>query len=77
MGRTLEQLEAEIRELNTDQRMRLIRDLIADLDGAPDAEIDRTWLTEAERRYQEITDGAVEPIGAEEVFAKARAKFGR
>lgn len=33
MARTIEDVEGEIRNLSTDDRMHLLRDLIADLDG--------------------------------------------
>jgi hypothetical protein len=55
--------------------MHLLRDLIADLDGGLDADIENAWLEEAERRYKELKEGEVELIPAEEVFARARARL--
>jgi putative addiction module component (TIGR02574 family) len=75
MARTVDELETEIRALSVDDRMHLLRDLIADLDGAPDSDVERAWLEEAERRYNEIKDGIVAPIPADKVFAQARAKL--
>lgn len=75
MARTVDELETEIRALSADERMHLLRDLIADLDGDPDPDVEKAWLEEAESRYKEIKDGIVEPIPAEEVFAQARAKL--
>lgn len=75
MARTIQDLESEIRELAPDARRQLIRDLIADFDGAPDSNIEAAWLEEAERRYNEIKDGSVEAVRAEEVFAKARKRL--
>lgn len=64
-----------IRSLNADDRMHLLRDLIADLDGDIDADVERVWLEEAQRRYKELKEGIIEPVPADEVFAKARAKL--
>jgi putative addiction module component (TIGR02574 family) len=75
MARTVDELETEIRALSAGERMHLLRDLIADLDGESEPDVERAWLEEAERRYSEIRDGVVEPIPAEEVFAQARAKI--
>ena len=77
MARTIDELETEIRALSADERMHLLRDLIADLDGDPEPDVENAWLEEAERRYKEVRDGVVEPIPAEEVFAKARANLGK
>jgi hypothetical protein len=38
-----------------------------------DPEIGRLWVEEAERRYQEILDGKVKTISAEEAIRRARA----
>ena len=36
-------------------------------------ELERLWIEEAERRYQEILDGKVETISGEEAIRRARA----
>jgi hypothetical protein len=36
-------------------------------------ELERLWVEEAERRYQEILDGKVETISGEEAIRRARA----
>ena len=75
MTRTVGDLETEIRALSAAERMHLVRDLIADLDGEPEPDIEKAWLEEAERRYREIKDGIVETVPAAEVFARARARL--
>jgi putative addiction module component (TIGR02574 family) len=75
MARTIEDIESEIRTLSADDRMHLLRDLIADLDGAIDKDVEKAWLDEAERRHRELKEGTVEPVPAEEVFARARARL--
>ena len=77
MAKTIEDIENEIRSLSADDRMHLLRDLIADLDGAMDEDVEKAWLEEAERRYKELQEGEVVLIPAEEVFARARARLKR
>ena len=75
MAKTIEDIENEIRLLSAADRMHLIRDLIADLDGGMDDNVEKVWLEEAERRYGELKGGAMELIPAREVFAQARAQL--
>ena len=77
MARTIEELESEIRTLSADDRMHLLRDLIADLDGGMDEDVEKAWLEEAERRYTELREGKVESLPAEEVFARARTRLNK
>jgi putative addiction module component (TIGR02574 family) len=77
MAKTIEDIENEIRSLSADDRMHLLRDLIADLDGSMDEDVEKAWIEEAERRYKELKEGEVELIPAEEVFSKARARLKR
>ena len=77
MSKTIEDIENEIHALSADDRMHLLRDLIADLDGSMDEGVEKAWLEEAERRYKDLKAGKAELIPAEEVFAKARARLKR
>ena len=77
MAKTIEYIENEIRSLSVDDRMHLLRDLIADLDGAMDEDVEKAWLEEAERRYKELKEGEVELIPAEDIFSRARARLKR
>ena len=77
MAKTIEDIENEIRSLSADDRMHLLRDLIADLDGSMDEDVEKAWIEEAERRYKGLKGGTAELIPAEEVFAQARARLKR
>ena len=68
MPRTREQLENEAQSLPREERARLAEALIASLDE--EAEMERAWLAEAERRAAELDSGAVESIPAEDVFSE-------
>ena len=68
MPLTREQLENEAQSLPREERARLAEALIASLDE--EAEMERAWLAEAERRAAELDSGAVESIPAEDVFSE-------
>ena len=68
MPLTREQLENEAQSLPREERARLAEALIASLDE--EAEMERAWLDEAERRAAELDSGAVESIPAEDVFSE-------
>lgn len=75
MAKTIEDIENEIRALSADDRRHLLRDLIADLDGGMDQDVEEAWLVEVERRYKELKEGGAEVIPSEEVFARVRARL--
>jgi len=77
MARTVEELEREIRSLSDDERIHLLRDLVADLDGECDPEVEKAWLEEAQRRFHELKEGIVEGISAEDVFKNARDRLNK
>ncbi len=50
MADALAEIEAKIRTLSAEENVELIHALIADLNGPPDADVERAWLEEAQRR---------------------------
>ena len=70
---TTDELKREALRMDPQARADLAHELLASLDSLSEAEIERLWLDEAERRNAEIEAGRVTPVPAEEVFAKARA----
>ena len=77
MSKAVTELEAEIRLLNSDDRTGLIRVLLAELDGPVEADVERAWLEEAQRRHREIVDGKVQPVPGDRVFEHLRARLNR
>jgi len=71
------ELEARIRALDADDRAELIRVLIEEIDGPPDAGVERAWLEEAQRRHHEILEGKVQTIPGESVFENLRSRLRR
>ena len=75
MSDMVAELESKIRALSPEERIELIRLLIADLDGPSDANIEKAWLQEAQKRYREITEGKVETVPGEQVFENLRSRL--
>ena len=77
MSRAVAELEAEIRSLNADDKMGLIRALLAELDGPVEADVERAWIEDAQQRHREIIDGTVQPVPGDRVFENLRARLNR
>ncbi len=69
------EIEAKIRSLSLEDKTELLRILIAELDGPVDADVERAWLAEAQRRYCEVREGKVQPVSGEGVFVKVHARL--
>jgi putative addiction module component (TIGR02574 family) len=67
----------EALSLPSDARMSLVEKLLASLNLPTNAEIDRLWAEEAERRVSQIEQGDAKLISGDEVFAKIRRKYQR
>lgn len=73
MARALSEIETEIRALTRGDQEQLLRALLEELDAPADTGVEQAWLQEVRRRSRELDDGTVEPIPADEVFARVRA----
>ena len=71
MSPDLEKCEAQALKLPPKERAILAEHLIASLDSLDDAENERLWLEEADRRYQEYKKGNISARPAEEVLRDA------
>jgi putative addiction module component (TIGR02574 family) len=65
-------IEHEALHLPVSERAKLAHKLLLSLDNMSESEIEEAWLDEAERRANEIDQGLVRLIPAEEVSLKAR-----
>ena len=76
MADSLPEVEKDALRLSPEDRARLAVRLLSSLEDATESpeEIERLWLAEAERRFQELRDGVVCGIPAQEVFAELRNK---
>ncbi len=75
MSGEIAELEARIQALSVEERVELMRVLIADLDGVADANVESAWLEEAQRRQQELIEGKVHGVPGERVFENLRSRL--
>jgi putative addiction module component (TIGR02574 family) len=73
MSKLTRELESEALKLSRRERARLAQQLIRSLDDDVDADAEKLWLQEAERRLGELKSGKVAGIPAETVVQKARS----
>ena len=73
---SLEQLTTDALSLSPEERIQLAERLWESVDPSDDVPLSEAWMTEIQRRRQEIMDGTVETIPAEEFFAEMRRRFG-
>ncbi|MEX0806709.1 MAG: addiction module protein [Candidatus Binatia bacterium] len=76
MAHSLPEIEKDALRLPAEDRARLAVRLLSSLEGTAESpeEIEKLWIAEAERRFQELRDGVVQGIPAREVFAELRTK---
>jgi putative addiction module component (TIGR02574 family) len=70
MSARFDDLARQAKSLSREEKEALVRDLIDDLDSASEQEIERLWVEEARRRYDEYLRGEVQAIPADEVMAR-------
>lgn len=71
MSMNAEQLVKEILQLSIQQRAFLAEKLLESLDFNQDFQLTKEWSEEIKRRCEEIDEGLIELIPAEDVFKKA------
>lgn len=74
MSVAIEKVLAEALSLPAEARINLVAKLLESLNLPIQAQVDRLWAEEAERRVSQIDKGEVELIPGEEVFARIREK---
>lgn len=75
MSTDVAEIETKIRSLSFEDKTELLRALIVELDGPADADVERAWLIEAQRRHREVREGKVKPVSGEGVFENVRARL--
>jgi putative addiction module component (TIGR02574 family) len=76
MRQSLPEIEKNALQLSAEDRARLAVRLLSSLEETTESpeEIERLWIAEAERRFQELRDGVVQGIPARDVIAELRNK---
>ena len=76
MALPFDTIKEEALNLDLDARATLARELLLSLDDLSDAENERLWLDEAERRQAEFREGRVAPIPGDEVMEQLNRALG-
>ncbi len=76
MAHSLREIAKDALKLSAENRARLAVRLLSSLEETTESpeEIEKLWIAEADRRFQELRDGVVKGIPAREVFAELRKK---
>lgn len=77
MSESVLELERKIKSLSPEERLELLRSLIADLDGPADEGVEAAWLNEAQRRLEDVKQGRARPVTGEQVFRNLKARLKR
>jgi len=77
MPHAVEKIAEEIRSLTAEQKVELLRSLIAELDAPAEADVERAWLEEAQRRHRELVEGKVKGVPGERVFENLGSRLRR
>ena len=75
MPTKLAAVEAQAMKLDLKSRAKLAQRLILSLDGTSEAEIERLWYDEAERRLVEIQEGRVKARPGAAVLRRVRREI--
>ena len=70
---SLKQIQNKALQLPEQERAELARKLLISLEMPSEKELEQDWMAEASLRAQDLDNGVVQPIPAEEVDKKARA----
>jgi putative addiction module component (TIGR02574 family) len=65
------ELTERAKALTPDERARLAQELLATLDQSDDG-VEAAWDAEIGKRIDEVENGTVEPVPADEAFAQVR-----
>lgn len=77
MGRKLEEITCEALEMAIESPAALAKPLLESLDELTPEEVERLWVEEAARRYQQLESRTARSIPSEEVFARLEARSRR
>jgi len=71
----IDELESEILKLDPEVRAKLAAALLRSLEDLTDAENERLWVKEAERRHNELMTGAGKERPADDVLRDIRSRI--
>ncbi len=76
MSPQLQKIEEDALLLSAEEKEHLVERLLQSLQSETLSAIDPAWITEAERRYQELKSGEVQAIPGDGLFDQIRQELG-
>jgi putative addiction module component (TIGR02574 family) len=73
MATISKELEAKIRSLPDNAKLKLVDSILMQLDK-PDPEIDRIWADEARKRWHAYKEGKIKTVPYEQVMDRYRSR---
>ncbi len=73
----LQQLRDTVLGLPVEDRAELAHELLASLDGPPDADVENAWAAAIERRVAEVDAGTIELVDGDDVMLRVRERLRR
>jgi hypothetical protein len=77
VAKSVKEIEQDIHALSSEDKLQLLRTLLAELDAPADANVERAWLETSQRRYRELVEGKVQGVPGPLVFERLRARLSR
>lgn len=75
VAKAIKEIEQDIRALSGEEKLQLLRGLLAELDAPADTNVERAWLETSQRRYRELVEGKVQGVPGPLVFERLRARL--
>ena len=75
MNTNLMNITDEALHLPVEARIALVDELLKSLNAQANNPVDALWITEVEKRMQELDAGMVQPLDGESVFADIRQRL--
>ena len=74
MATKFEEIREQTKLLSPGEKAALVHTLVEELDDVADEDVERLWIAEAERRYEDYRTGKLEAIDGDDVMRRARKK---
>jgi len=76
MSAHFDEIQKQARLLPPEEKAALARVLIEELDNSVDADAERMWIEEAQRRYDAYLKGQLQALSGDDVMKRAHERLG-
>ena len=75
MSALFDEIQKQAQLLTPQEKAALAHLLIEELDSTSDADVEKVWIAESERRYEAYVRGEVKSLPGDEVMARAKRRL--